>query len=268
MATIPAIDSSNCHLYSGSIDLSQWSVMIPAAGRGSRLGFDKPKILYPLAGKTILEWLIERFSPFVSRFVLVLSPDGEPHVRPLAESLLGSRLKIAIQPSPKGMGDAIQRGLTAIDTPRLAIVWGDQPALRPSTIANTLALHSGPLAPAITFPTLWREKPYIHFERDASGRLLRLLQAREGDSMPERGEGDAGFFCFEKDTLAQSLDQMSRLPEGYGASTGEFLLLPGFPLAAQNGLTVLTPSLVSVEESVGVNSPADAEYLDSLLSRC
>ncbi|MEO5953769.1 MAG: NTP transferase domain-containing protein [Chloroflexia bacterium] len=240
-------------------------MLIPAAGRGSRLGFDKPKILYPLAGKTILEWLVERFSPFVSQFVLVLSPDGEAEVRPVAEALLGSRLKIAIQTSPTGMGDAIQAGLSVVDTPRVSVVWGDQAALRASTIKSTIALHSGLLHPAITFPTLWRDQPYIHFERDENGGLLRLCQAREGDAMPARGEGDAGFFCFESTVLRQILDQLRHLPEGYGAFTKEFLLLPAFPLAAQSGLTVLTPAFVSAEESVGVNSPADAQYLNSLL---
>ncbi len=267
MSALTSIDSSNLKLYSGAIQPSEWSVLIPSAGRGLRLGFDKPKILYPLAGKTILEWLVERFSPFVSQVVLVLSPDGEPVVRPIAEELLGAKLRVAIQPSPTGMGDAVERGLAAVDTPRVAIVWGDQAALRTSTIESTLGVHAGPLQPAITFPTLWREKPYIHFDRDESGRLSRLRQAREGDVMPERGEGDAGFFAFEAARLKELLSELRGRADGFGAETREFLLLPVFPMAAQAGLTVLTPQCITAEETVGVNSPADADYLNGLLSK-
>src|ERR1039458_7926984 len=41
-----------------SVDPAFWTAVIPAAGRGSRLGFEQPKILFPIAGATILEWPI------------------------------------------------------------------------------------------------------------------------------------------------------------------------------------------------------------------
>jgi CTP:molybdopterin cytidylyltransferase MocA len=39
-----------------SVDPSLWTAIVPAAGRGSRLGFDKPKILYPVAERPILDF--------------------------------------------------------------------------------------------------------------------------------------------------------------------------------------------------------------------
>ena len=53
-----------------------WTALIPAAGRGSRLGFDRTKILFPIAGATILEWLVDLLNPLCGRFVFVLSPQG------------------------------------------------------------------------------------------------------------------------------------------------------------------------------------------------
>ena len=50
--------------------------IILAAGRGSRLGFDHPKILFPIAGRTILEWLVDLLKPLCGQFVFVLSPQG------------------------------------------------------------------------------------------------------------------------------------------------------------------------------------------------
>ena len=63
------------------IEPARWTAIVPAAGRGSRLGFDKPKILYPVAGRAIVEWLIDFLLPNCARIVFVLSPDGRSRWR-------------------------------------------------------------------------------------------------------------------------------------------------------------------------------------------
>src|SRR5687768_16630217 len=115
-------------------DPKLWTVVIPAAGRGSRLGYDKPKILYPVAGRPILDWLIDLLEPKATELVFVLSPTGEPEVSPLLTKRLGGRAKVVIQEEPKGMADAIHRALPHLTTPHTLIIWGDQVAIRPKTI--------------------------------------------------------------------------------------------------------------------------------------
>jgi bifunctional UDP-N-acetylglucosamine pyrophosphorylase / glucosamine-1-phosphate N-acetyltransferase len=249
------------------IDPALWTTMIPAAGRGSRLGYDKPKILYPIAGRPILEWLLDLFAPHSRRIVLVLSPDGRPHVQAELDRLKASNTVIAIQETPTGMGDAIERGLPLVETEHVALVWGDQVALRPESVSACLQLHQGPPAPALTVPTLWREKPYIHFERDAAGHISGLRQAREGDPMPERGESDTGFFCFQTDVLRSLLAVLRIASHLRGSATGEFNMLPAIPLAARLGHPVLTPNIVSMEETIGVNSKEDAAVVETYLRK-
>jgi bifunctional N-acetylglucosamine-1-phosphate-uridyltransferase/glucosamine-1-phosphate-acetyltransferase GlmU-like protein len=108
-----------------------------------------------------------------------------------------------------------------------------------------------------------RPNPYIHFERDSEGSVSGLKQAREGDSMPEQGESDTGFFCFRTAALRGLLDRM-RGSSATGQRTGEFNLLPVIPLAARDGL-VLTPHIMSIEETVGINSSADAAAVEQFL---
>jgi UDP-N-acetylglucosamine pyrophosphorylase len=55
---------------SALVDPGQWTAVIPAAGRGSRLGFHRPKILYPVAGRPILDWLLDFLVPTVRRLYL------------------------------------------------------------------------------------------------------------------------------------------------------------------------------------------------------
>ncbi len=244
-----------------------WTAVIPAAGRGSRLGFDQPKILYPVAGRMIIERLVDLLLTSSSCLVFVVSPGGRAQVERELQRLAAGRYEIVIQETPTGMGDAVGLGLQPVKTESVAVIWGDQVAVRPSSVEACLRLHQGPLRPHITCPTVMRSNPYIHFDRDAQGLLQGLRQAREGDHMPALGESDTGFFCFQTSVLRGLLARTRESSLAQGRSTGEFNLLPIIPEAAQLGYTVLTPRLMTVEETVGVNSIDDVAVIETFLRR-
>jgi bifunctional UDP-N-acetylglucosamine pyrophosphorylase/glucosamine-1-phosphate N-acetyltransferase len=242
-----------------------WSAIVPAAGRGSRLGFNRPKILYPVAGRMILEWLLDLLLPCCQTAVFVLSPEGALEVTPELERIAAGRYRIVLQDQPTGMGDAVEIAAGEVATRNALIVWGDQVALRPLTVEALVRVHQGPLEPAVTVPTLEVHAPYIHFPRDNAGKIVAVLQAREGDAMPREGESDAGVFCFRSDDLNKLLGELHASPTAMGRVTQEFNFLPIIPLAAQTGRTVVTPHLLRPEETVGVNNAADAQKLGTFL---
>lgn len=243
---------------------SQWTAVIPAAGRGSRLGFDKPKILYPIGGRMIVEWLLDFLLPSCASVVVVLSPGGHDTVADELERLIPGRYRIVLQEVPTGMGDAVDLAMAAVETEHVAIVWGDQVALRRDSVETCLRLHQGPLSPDLTCPTVMRPCPYIHLERDSEGQIAGLLQKREGDAMPGEGESDTGFFCFRAARLRSMLAEL-RTMSAKGSATGEFNFLPIIPLAAREGV-VITPRLMTLEETVGVNSKEDAALVEAFLA--
>ncbi len=244
-----------------AVNPALWTALVPAAGRGSRLDFDQPKVLFPIAGKTILEWLVDLLGPLCSQFVFVVSPQGQQPVAALTTRLLSGLHRIAVQPEPRGMADAIAWGLPLVETPHAIIVWGDQVALRPASLEFAMRVHQGPAAPAATCPTLLREHPYIHFERDQSGQVIHVLQAREGDTLPERGESDSGVFLFRTETLRRELPRLLASSACTGKQTRELNFLPIFPMLER----LITLPVMTEPESVGVNSRADAEYLERYL---
>jgi bifunctional N-acetylglucosamine-1-phosphate-uridyltransferase/glucosamine-1-phosphate-acetyltransferase GlmU-like protein len=250
-------------LLAGAVNPALWTALIPAAGRGTRLGFDKPKILFPVSGATILERLGGLLSPLCDQFVLVLSPDGAPVVKPEMERLLPQRSRVAIQPSPRGMGDAVARGLSEVRTANVLIVWGDQFALKSSSLEFCMRLLEGAAQPAAVCPTLLRTQPYIHFERDSGGAIVRVLQQREGDSLPSEGESDSGVFFFRTAALRSCLAELLAGERAIGRLTGEQNFLPIFPLIDTGPDQLITARIMSTAESVGVNSRADAEYLET-----
>ena len=248
----------------GPIDPACWTAVIPAAGRGTRLGFSSPKILYPLNGRPILDWLLDFLVPNCASLVFVLSPEGAGEVKAALEQRIPGRFAVVIQETPTGMGDAVALALPQVKTRHAAVVWGDQVALRRESVETCMRLHQGRLQPSVTCPTVLRANPYIHFDRDDAGRLVGLRQAREGDAMPETGESDTGFFCFETAALRRLLGRLRAESGGLGASTREFNLLPAIPLAAQCEV-VLTPRVMRIEETVGVNTREDAAAVEAFL---
>jgi bifunctional UDP-N-acetylglucosamine pyrophosphorylase/glucosamine-1-phosphate N-acetyltransferase len=261
-----SIDAGNWRSFAApAVRPELWTAVVAAAGKGTRLNFDRPKILYPVAGRMILEWLLDLLLPCCETLVLVLSPAGRREIEPELERLAPGRFRIVVQQDPTGMGDAVEIGAGAVMTPHCALLWGDQVAVRPSSVDAVLRLHQGPLAPDATIPVVLRRDPYIHFTRDAAGNVSGVLQKREGDTMPAEGESDTGFFCFRTAELRRLLRDLRPMPQARGRATGEFNLLPVIPLAAQTSRRVLTPHLLAVEETVGINSAEDAMLVEPFL---
>jgi len=227
-----------------------------------------PKLLYPVAGKPILEWILGELEPLCRRLVFVVSPAGASPITLELERLLPGRFEIVVQHEPLGMGHAVLVAREKARTPSSLVVWGDQVGARRETIKLCLAAHTMRVNAAATLPTALHDHPYIHLERDGTGRLTRILQLREGDTLPDRGESDCGVFLFKTGSLFDTLAQMQSWPDAWGRHSKELNLLPIFPLLDQEPGSVCCVRIAEIEQSVGINTAEDIEAVKaSLLAR-
>jgi HAD superfamily hydrolase (TIGR01509 family) len=233
-----------------------WAV-IPAAGRGSRLGLDRPKILAPVdeaRGETIWSILEAKLKPFVERIQLVLSPSGaEWFTRSAAAD-------IAIQDRPLGMGDAVFRGASSWKADRILVIWGDQVNLSSETFERTLRAHAcASQHPSFVLPRVWKQSPYVQYDFDQAGRVTGVRQTREGDSTDAEGWSDVGLFCLSTQGLEPLWrDYLSSAVRG--STTGEINFLPFLPYLSARGWKAVTWDVVDPDEARGVNTPADLEF--------
>jgi len=241
---------------------SRWTAIIPAAGRGSRLGSGWPKVLYPILGRPILFWLLEALRPVCGEAVLVLSPEGRSAVEPVLRGF-GVAARIVIQERPTGMADAVQLAIADTKTSFSLVVWGDQVTLRMETIQACAALHEQRPNATLTLPTVMKPNPYIDIERDAAGRVVRVRQAREGEVDRAVGENDCGLFLFTSNTLAEVLETSSRQR---GLRTGEANLLQLLPAFERGAGSVATVRLSDPDETLGVNTAEEAEAAGRILA--
>ncbi len=133
--------------------------IVPAAGRGTRLSADVPKVFVPiLPSLTIWDAVRGTLSQVGAPIILVLSPEGMSYLEKNRsgfnpESFTNTTL--ALQSSPLGMGDAIF-GAAELwrEFDDLLIVWGDQFNLSLQTLNACVELHGSPRKPGAR-PSLW-----------------------------------------------------------------------------------------------------------------
>jgi CTP:molybdopterin cytidylyltransferase MocA len=238
------------------------ALVVPAAGRGSRLGGAVSKALVEVAGHPMLTWLLTLYRPWVQGVVVVAHPSARAAIQHLLD---GQNLRFAVvdQAEPTGMLDAVSLGCAAAarwSPDRVWITWCDQVAVHPDTVAR-LASREGQAAVAL--PLVTRDSPYIHFERDSDGRIVAVRQRREGHEMPARGVSDMGLFSLSTHAATTDLPAFAAGATA-DAGTGERNFLPFIPYAAARG-TVETIQATEDIEAVGINTPEDLARVDACL---
>lgn len=250
----------------GFIHNDFWTAIIPAAGRGTRLQFDLPKALFPLKGKALLDWVVDRVSFGVSKIVVVISPKDEPHFR---EWLIGradaAKISFAFQPVPLGTVDALLCSESKANTPNTVVVWGDHYSIQRKTVQLSLQVHEAVTNSSLTFPTCERKNPYIAVQRDAKGKIIGVEQAREKSMPIEFGENDCGMFAFNSKHLFEVLHRAKRDGALAGKFTNELNLLTLLPLFESRG-RVNTLRIADISETMGVNTREEVKAAENVLT--
>ena len=253
--------------------LKSLCAVVPAAGRGTRLAAEAPKIFVPiLPGLTSWDVLHEKLLSVADHIVLVLSPTGQDFVSTRPEMFRADsfeRTEIGLQEKPLGMGEAIFGSAELWREYReVFIVWGDQVNLAVETLRACLRLHAAQKVPALTLPVVRAEQPYVEYIFDAADRLTEIRQSREGDVCQPGGFSDLGAFLLRggPGLIDEWQRYLSLAPAG--ALTGEINFLPFLVhLSTQAGWPVARYVSDDPNEAMGINTPADLALTRELMQK-
>jgi bifunctional UDP-N-acetylglucosamine pyrophosphorylase/glucosamine-1-phosphate N-acetyltransferase len=237
-------------------------VVILAAGKGTRMKSALPKVLHPLAGRTLIEHVLKTAEGLRAVDTVVVVGHGADDVK----GALGAHpeLDFVVQSPQLGTGHALQQAEPVLKDKRgtVLLLYADVPLLRTETLQRLIEQHRAERA-AATVLTAELEDPYGYgrIVRDDAGRISRIVEERDA-SGEERGirEVNSGIYTFELSGLFDSLGRLAT-----DNAQGEYYLTDLVAMYRHRGLTVGTLMIDDPTELRGVNSRVDLAELTQIL---
>ncbi|AFL87692.1 glucosamine-1-phosphate N-acetyltransferase, UDP-N-acetylglucosamine pyrophosphorylase [Terriglobus roseus DSM 18391] len=250
--------------------MSQFGIVIMAAGKGTRLKSARPKVLHAVGGKALLLHVIEAAKTQVSAHdILVVVGHQAAQVQAAAQP---TGVRFVLQPQQLGTGHALQcvrdwYAETGTQPPtHLIVLSGDVPLIRPETIAALRNTHIEQDA-AMTILTAIPPDPtgYGRVLRkqdgteDVAGIVEQKSLTEDQLATPERlREINSGIYAFRTTAL---FDRLGRLANTNSA--GEFYLTDVAGMLVNDNERVVAIAADSVDEVLGANTIAEMMHLDA-----
>lgn len=232
------------------------SVVILAAGKGTRMRSTLPKVLQPLAGRTLLAHVLDTALALDPCQILVVYGHGGDQV---AAAHADYPVHWVEQPEQLGTGHAVACALPTIpDAHRVLVLYGDVPLVTPQTLAPLLEGEEEELAlltAQVADPT-----GYGRIVRDAHGAVRAIVE--EKDASPEQRrchEINTGLLAAPAEALRRWMDDLSA-----DNAQGEYYLTDAVAAARHEGRSVSARVALEATEAAGINDLlqlAEAERL-------
>jgi bifunctional UDP-N-acetylglucosamine pyrophosphorylase/glucosamine-1-phosphate N-acetyltransferase len=232
------------------------NVVILAAGMGKRMRSDLPKVLHPLAGKPLLQHVIDRArSVAPGRIVVVYGHGGEAVPRTVA----GDDLHWALQEPQLGTGHAVMQALPHLerDVPTL-VLYGDVPLTTRETLERLLdAAGDGKLG--LLTVELPDPAGYGRIVREGE-RIVRVVEHKDADAATRAiAEINTGILVAPTTALVRWLGALRN-----DNAQKEYYLTDIVAAAVQDGVSVVSAHPDAIWETLGVNSKRQLAELERI----
>jgi bifunctional UDP-N-acetylglucosamine pyrophosphorylase/glucosamine-1-phosphate N-acetyltransferase len=230
-------------------------IVILAAGQGKRMHSDLPKVAHVLAGRPLLEHVIESARSLDPQGLCVVVGHGADLVR---DRVPAPGASWALQDKQLGTGHAVMQAIPYLARGGTVLVlYGDVPLIAPHTL-RSLAAASGGGKLAILTQDLENPKGYGRIVRDAAGRVARIVEEKDADAK-ERAirEVNTGIVAAPREHLEKWLSRLSN-----DNAQGEYYLTDIVAAAVADGVPVEVRQPAAAHECLGVNSKSDLAELE------
>ncbi|MBN1424400.1 NTP transferase domain-containing protein [Candidatus Fermentibacteria bacterium] len=223
---------------------------------------DLPKVMHPLLGKPMLEYVLMAARLARAAPVVVITGAATPGV---AECARGFGAEIAVQLVPRGTGDAVRWAHPHLNGFQgdIVVLCGDAPVVTGETITRLVALHRGERN-AVTILTAQVPNPqgFGRIIRAEDGRVTRIVEEADA-SAHERaiGEVNSGAYCFAPDALFPQLDFLTS-----DNSQGEIYLTDVVGALFREGRRVGALSMGVPAAPLGINTVEELEETERVLA--
>ncbi len=239
------------------------AALVLAAGDGTRMRSELPKVLHPLCGRPMIDHVVGALHGLPLRGVVVVVG---AHAEMVTKALEGSvdalgPVEFVEQRVRRGTGDAVSVGLTAAlfdgmadGEDDLLVLAADAPLLRSETLAHLVAAHreTGVAATVLT-ATVADPAGLGRVVRDSDGGVDRIVEDADADDA-ERAidEVNTSIYCFQRHLLAPALRRLSS-----ANAQGEYYLTDVLAVLRETGHHIAAVHCADSEEASFVNDRAE-----------
>ncbi|MEQ9362797.1 MAG: sugar phosphate nucleotidyltransferase [Leptospirales bacterium] len=247
------------------------AAVVLAAGKGTRMKSDLPKVAAVLAGRPLLAHVIDHLiEAGIRRIVFIVGYQREV-VRDLVEKSIAAagmagqmQIQFAEQKEQLGTGHAFLCASDALADYQgpILVASGDQPMIQGGTFRALLDEHtSGGHGLSLLTTNMADPTGYGRIIRDADGQVERNIEEKDAtDEIREIREVNIGTYVFEGPEIFTLLRKL-----GSNNAQGEYYLPDALGLNREAGRTTGTVTLTDSTEAQGINSPVELKSLEEKL---
>ena len=237
------------------------TVVIMAAGHGTRMRSTVPKVLHPVCGVPMIGWVVGAARAAGAGRVVCVTRPGMG-----VDDALGDAAEVAEQREGEGTGSAVLAAREQIESAdSVVILSGDHPLVSAVLVAELVATHEREDAAATLLTTEELDPTgYGRIVRDADGSVERIVETKRTEGLPPEElairEINIGTYAFAAQPLLEALDAV-------GETNGERYLTGVFPLLRERGLTIAAHRTSDTRSAMGVNSRVDLMQVELIARR-
>jgi bifunctional UDP-N-acetylglucosamine pyrophosphorylase/glucosamine-1-phosphate N-acetyltransferase len=250
------------------------NIVILAAGQGKRMKSALPKVLQPLAGKPLLEYVLEiAISLIKAAEPIVVIGHGAEHVNAFLGDLASRNpsfkaIKTVLQKEQKGTGHALLQTITKLnkDLPTL-VLYGDVPLITKDTLQLLIRLADGVRSKRSALGLLTQNMAnptgYGRIVRDQDGLVSAIVEEKDASpSIKGITEINTGIMVLPTDSLSKWLKSLKTKN-----AQGEYYLTDVIAMAVRDGVPIRTSQAKNEYEILGVNSRDQLAALERQLQK-
>lgn len=243
-----------------STRMNEPCAVVLAAGKGTRMKSELPKVLCPVVGRPMIHFVLDALEKAgIHRQIVVVGHQADS----VREELRGrgGGVEFVVQREQLGTGHAVQVCREALETQSgpTFVVAGDSPLMQPSSL-NKLLEHFMETSPALLLGTLLKEDPsgLGRIVRDGSGQFLGIVEHKDATAEQRQiREVNMSTYLFQTPDLLESLGQLSN-----NNAQSEYYLTDCAALLREAGRPVEALPVLEECESLSINDVDELKMVD------
>ncbi len=229
-------------------------IVILAAGQGTRMRSSMPKVLHPVAHKSMLGHVVDAARALSPASIQVVIGHGAEQVE---QTLAAPDLAFVLQAEQLGTGHAVAQALPVLSADNVLILYGDVPLIQVDTL-NALLARCDDQRLALLTVLLDDPTGYGRIVRDEAGQVVAIVEHKDA-SAEQRAirEGNTGILAVPRTRLEQWLSRLSN-----NNAQGEYYLTDIIAMAVADGLRIDTEIAGDAMQVQGANDRIQLAQLE------